>query len=253
MSTDINIHEHYLNVSLPADIPDDLREFLPEEEEDEGLTYEEVILQQATVYQSYQDNYEVTRNTVVVSDDDGDNDNHDDDDDHHHHHISDSSCSSDDDSETSRRESDSSHEATDEAFARSLQEMGEEFDEFFIAEFNTENLRATPTEQETSTVSSQDDVDPDNMRYEELVSLTETVGVENIGLSAARISQLPISIYTSGMFSMNNEDNCVICQENYKFGKHMITLPCFHQYHSKCIIKWLKLKKNCPICQKEVA
>ncbi|KAJ0466194.1 putative E3 ubiquitin-protein ligase BIG BROTHER [Helianthus annuus] len=82
----------------------------------------------------------------------------------------------------------------DEAFARSLQELGEEFDEFFIAEFN-----ATPD-------LNQDDIDPSNMRYEELLNLTEAVGVENVGLSAAHISQLPVTIYTSGVFSNHPEE-----------------------------------------------
>ncbi|KAI3800157.1 hypothetical protein L1987_35467 [Smallanthus sonchifolius] len=205
---------YYLNGSLPADIPDNLKEFLPQ---DEGLSYEEIILQQACVYQSYQEN---GTNRVVGSDDDVDD------------HISESS--------SSRAESVISQEAMDEAFARSLQELGEEFDEFFITEFNS------------SPHLNQQDIDTSNMRYEELLNLTEAVGVENVGLSAAQISQLPISIYTSGMFSNNQEEKCVICQENFKFGKRIITLPCCHQYHWKCIIKWLKDKKNCPICQKEV-
>nr|GEV86268.1 E3 ubiquitin ligase BIG BROTHER-related-like [Tanacetum cinerariifolium] len=136
------------------------------------------------------------------------------------------------------------HESVD---TQKQAELGEEFDEFFISEFNS-NANGTAE----SSDSGQDDIDPDNMGYEELLDLTESVGVENVGLSALHISQLPTSIYRSGMLSNNNEENCVICQETFKFGKRMITLPCSHQYHSKCIIKWLKLKKNCPICQKEV-
>lgn len=253
MSTDIDIHEQYINISLPADIPDNLNEFLPQ---DDDLTYEEVILQQASVYHSYQ---ESGTNRVVTIED---------------NHISDSSCLEDEDEveddeadegeserdedegelerdeyegESTRGGSQNSQEAMDEAYARSLQELGEEFDEFFITEFNS-NANGTAE----SSDSGQDDIDPDNMRYEELLDLTESVGVENVGLSALHISQLPTSIYRSGMLSNNNEENCVICQECFKFGKRMITLPCSHQYHSKCIIKWLKLKKNCPICQKEV-
>lgn len=47
MSTDIDIRDDYINASLPADIPDDLIEFLPED--DEVLSYEEVIQQQVTL------------------------------------------------------------------------------------------------------------------------------------------------------------------------------------------------------------
>ncbi|KAI3749034.1 hypothetical protein L6452_12556 [Arctium lappa] len=237
MSRDIDDHHHYLNVSLPADIAENLKDFLPEEED---LSYEELILQQASVYESIQ---EYGRNRVVASDDDDSRD---------------SSVSLEDEGEALRNGSVGSQEAVDEALARSLQELGEEFDEFFITQFNgnasgiTESPIATPTEQAASSDSSQDDVDPDNMQYEELLNLAETVGVENRGLSASHISRLPTSIYTSGMFSKNNEENCSVCQENFKFGKLMITLPCDHQYHSKCITKWLKLKKTCPMCLKEV-
>ncbi|GJR78569.1 zinc finger, RING/FYVE/PHD-type containing protein [Tanacetum coccineum] len=202
MSTDIDIHEQYINISLPADIPDNLNEFLPD---DEDLTYEEVILQQASVYHSYQ---ESGANRVVTIEDD---------------HRSDSSCSEDEDEdgdddadeseserdgdddenegESTRDGSQNSQEAMDEAYARSLQELGEEFDEFFISEFNS-NANGTAE----SSDSGQDDIDPDNMRYEELLDLTESIGVENVGLSALHISQLPTSIYRSGMLSNNNEE-----------------------------------------------
>ncbi|MFS7989172.1 putative transcription factor C2H2 family [Helianthus anomalus] len=220
MSRDIDTYDHYhLNGRVPVDIPDNLKEFLPQDEE--GLSYEEVILQQACVYHSYQ---ECVARAVGTNDDDDDDDD-------------DGSSSSEDEGESS---SVISQEAMDEAFARSLQELGEEFDEFFIAEFN-----ATPD-------LNQDDIDPANMRYEGILYLTEAVGVENVGLSAAHISQLPVTIYTSGVFSNHPEETCVICQENFKFGKRIITLPCVHQYHRKCIVKWLKNKKNCPVCQKEV-
>lgn len=235
MSREIDEHNHHLNGSLPSDIPDDLREFL---QEVEGLTFEEAILQQASVYQSYQ---ESVRNRVVATDDD---------------HISES-CSSedddDDDGECSMHEDVISQEAIDEAIARSLQD---EFDELYLTESSdrASDLTESPmTEVASPDSSQQEDIDPDNMRYEELLNLGETIGVENIGLSADRLSRLPNSIYTSGMFSRNKEENCVICQENFKFLKRVIMLPCSHQYHSKCITEWLKHKKNCPICQKEVA
>lgn len=234
MSRDIDDHDHHLNDTLPADIAENLKDFLPEEED---LSYEELILQQASVYESIQ---EYERNRVVGSDDD---------------QSRDSNVSLDDEGEPSREESVVSQEAIDEALARSL-ELGEEYDEFFITQFsgNANGITESPIETPTapSSDSSQDDIDPDNMQYEELVNLTETVGVENRGLSASHISRLPTSIYTSGMFSKNKEETCTVCQENFKFGKLVMTLPCSHPYHSKCITKWLKLKKTCPMCLKEV-
>ena len=50
----------------------------------------------------------------------------------------------------------------------------------------------------------------------------------------------------------NEIKNCAICLENYKIGDKISYLPCFHSYHSKCIKKWLKCSKICPLCKKEV-
>ena len=50
----------------------------------------------------------------------------------------------------------------------------------------------------------------------------------------------------------NDVKNCAICLENYKIGDTISYLPCFHSYHSKCIKKWLKGSKICPLCKKEV-
>ncbi|CAI9259673.1 unnamed protein product [Lactuca saligna] len=248
MSREIEVHNHHLNGSLPADndIPDDLREFLSEVE---GVSLEEAILQQASVYQSYQ---ESGRNRAVATDDEhsscsSEDEEEDEDEDE-------DADADEDDGESSVHEIVNSQEVTDEAYARSLQEFGEEYDEFMITEFSgrASGVTESPLTHVSSPDSSQDDIDPDNMRYEELLNLSETIGVENIGLSTERLSLLPNYIYTSGMFSKNKEESCVICQENFKFGKRVISLPCSHQYHSKCISEWLKLKKNCPICQKEV-
>lgn len=41
----------------------------------------------------------------------------------------------------------------------------------------------------------------------------------------------------------DDELNCIICQEEMKPGEKVSTLPCSHQYHTKCINQWLKTKK----------
>ncbi|KAL6004554.1 hypothetical protein ACLOJK_005109 [Asimina triloba] len=50
-------------------------------------------------------------------------------------------------------------------------------------------------------VVGQDDVDPDNMTYEELQTLGEAIGTESRGLSEELISYLPSSKYKTGFFS----------------------------------------------------
>ena len=50
---------------------------------------------------------------------------------------------------------------------------------------------------------------------------------------------------------IKNESNCPICLDKYKIESKIAYLPCFHFYHSKCIKKWLKYSKKCPLCKKE--
>ena len=49
-----------------------------------------------------------------------------------------------------------------------------------------------------------------------------------------------------------SEDNtCCICLAPYKQGEGKRTLGCNHEFHKKCIDKWLTVsKKECPICRK---
>jgi len=42
-------------------------------------------------------------------------------------------------------------------------------------------------------------------------------------------------------------EDCIICSMNFKFGEKIIILPCFHIYHEKCLITWLKDHKTCPL------
>ncbi|WRX34431.1 zinc finger protein [Theobroma cacao] len=119
----------------------------------------------------------------------------------------------------------------------------------------------------------QDSVDPDNMTYEELLELGETVGTQSRGLSQELISLLPVSKYKCSLFSRKKSRNerynvlftfvmnlsgfkicprCVICQMEYKRGERRITLPCKHVYHAGCGSRWLSINKACPICYTEV-
>ncbi|KAH7659519.1 Zinc finger RING/FYVE/PHD-type protein [Dioscorea alata] len=142
--------------------------------------------------------------------------------------------------------------AIDEALARELQELQ-------VAEVDITSKTSAKSSggQYTSITSDQvvrqDDVDPDNMTYEELQSLGEAIGAETKGLSDELISFLPTSTYKTGLFSRKNkEDKCVICHDTYKNRVKLIHLPCQHNFHSKCVAHWLKINKACPICKEEV-
>nr|GEY04208.1 E3 ubiquitin ligase BIG BROTHER-like [Tanacetum cinerariifolium] len=100
----------------------------------------------------------------------------------------------------------------------------------------------------------EDNVDPDNMTYEELLELGEVVGSQSRGLSKDAISSLPVSKYKCSFFwrKKSRRERCVICQMEYKRRERQITLPCKHIYHAGCGSQWLSINKACPICYKEV-
>lgn len=102
----------------------------------------------------------------------------------------------------------------------------------------------------------QDDVDPDNMTYEELLELGETVGTQSRGLTSELISLLPVKKFKGCGFFFRRKsktERCVICQMEYKRGKRQMILPCKHTYHVDCGTKWLTINKACPICYTEVS
>ncbi|XP_059629323.1 E3 ubiquitin-protein ligase BIG BROTHER-like isoform X2 [Cornus florida] len=240
MTGDREVDSQYLGVAFSAD---NFKELFPEHSD---LNYEELLQQQESVYQSLQESGRKRGRTS----DEGQS--------HDGNQLSGQEGGS------SQRGSGGGVEsqlALDEALARLLQELGDDFDGLFISDGASgnrgENSGGTPVSSRGITSASpdvqQDDIDPDQMTYEQMLSLGDSVGAESKGLSQELISRLTSFKYKTRLFSkkkMNEE--CVICCKNFERGKLLISLPCAHKYHSKCITPWLKIRKTCPICNKEV-
>ncbi|XP_067932684.1 uncharacterized protein [Watersipora subatra] len=47
---------------------------------------------------------------------------------------------------------------------------------------------------------------------------------------------------------IDSPSSCAICLERYSIGEDMRMLPCSHEYHRKCIDKWLAEHSTCPCC-----
>ncbi|XP_073225271.1 uncharacterized protein [Cicer arietinum] len=99
----------------------------------------------------------------------------------------------------------------------------------------------------------EDEIDPDELSYEELIELGELIGDEKRGLSANEISSCLNSYTSQTAESKSGIDRCVICQIEYEKGEALVALQCDHPYHKDCISKWLQIKKVCPICSNEVS
>lgn len=236
MSNNEVVHP-YFNGTIPAEVAKNLKEIFPEFGD---LDDEEVLLQQESAYMYIQANEKNKVTTLALG------------------QTSNRSEFSTEVGESSRGTSVESQLAFDEALARSL-ELGDDFNNLYISEHSgtaVESRESTPRETPIRIVDQNlrdDEVDTDSMTYEQLQSLGEAVGHESKGLSDNLISRLPSFKYKTGLFSKKGKkEECVICYAEYKKGTQLTTLPCTHKYHSKCIIRWLKLNKNCPVCQEEV-
>ncbi|KAL3824801.1 hypothetical protein ACJIZ3_020830 [Penstemon smallii] len=98
-------------------------------------------------------------------------------------------------------------------------------------------------------------LDVDNMSYEELLELGDSIGYVNTGLReddmtrCLRRSKIATLDDLSSLFATKMEKKCTICQEEYEQDDETGKLNCGHLYHLECIKLWLGQKNICPICK----
>ncbi|KAH7850560.1 hypothetical protein Vadar_012489 [Vaccinium darrowii] len=93
----------------------------------------------------------------------------------------------------------------------------------------------------------------DNMSYEELLELGDSIGFVNTGLKEDEIVHcLRKTKVINNLFSLlptEMERKCSICQEDYEEDDEVGKLECGHFYHIHCVKQWLMQKNTCPICK----
>lgn len=87
--------------------------------------------------------------------------------------------------------------------------------------------------------------------YEALLSLAERLGeVKPKGLPKSDIEQLPSYRFNCAPEGSDNDQTvCVVCMCDFEARQVVRVLPCAHEFHSKCVDKWLKTNRTCPICR----
>lgn len=73
--------------------------------------------------------------------------------------------------------------------------------------------------------------------------------LNDLGLEKVSYSEL---VPKCKKIKCQNDDECSVCVQEYKIGEYKRKLACGHEYHKKCIDKWLKDCLTCPICRKEI-
>lgn len=88
-------------------------------------------------------------------------------------------------------------------------------------------------------LSSPESAETEN--YEALLSLAERLGeAKPRGLTRAEVEQLP-SYKFNAETHQGDQTNCVVCMCDFEPPQSLRVLPCSHEFHSKCIDKWLKV------------
>lgn len=95
--------------------------------------------------------------------------------------------------------------------------------------------------------------DSQGNNYEALLAFEEQQGavMAKNTLSKVEIERLPIKTYDPTHSA--GKTDCQICFSEYKAGERLRMLPCLHDYHVKCIDRWLKENATCPICRADVS
>lgn len=76
-----------------------------------------------------------------------------------------------------------------------------------------------------------------------LLNFAEQMGeVKPKGLSRVEIDQLPTYRVTAGAKEEAEEKRCVVCLVDFEEKQLVRVLPCLHEYHTRCIDKWLKVR-----------
>lgn len=71
------------------------------------------------------------------------------------------------------------------------------------------------------------------------------------GMTKNEIDQLPC--YRFSRSEPDEQAVCVVCQTDFEQRQNIRALPCNHVFHAKCVDKWLKNNRTCPICRNDVA
>lgn len=85
-----------------------------------------------------------------------------------------------------------------------------------------------------------------------LLNFAEQMGeAKPKGLSRVEIDQLPTYRVTCTAASKSEDDDkrCVVCLVDFEEKQLVRVLPCLHEYHTRCIDKWLKVRYLKDFCE----
>lgn len=87
--------------------------------------------------------------------------------------------------------------------------------------------------------------------YEALLNLAERLGdAKPKGLTKLEIDQLPAYRFNKETHhSGRDQTSCVVCMCDFENRQLLRVLPCNHEFHTKCVDKWLKVRILCTLAK----
>eukprot|EP01062_Namystynia_karyoxenos_P075935 TRINITY_DN737_c3_g1_i2.p1 TRINITY_DN737_c3_g1~~TRINITY_DN737_c3_g1_i2.p1 ORF type:complete len:389 (+),score=54.92 TRINITY_DN737_c3_g1_i2:71-1168(+) len=79
----------------------------------------------------------------------------------------------------------------------------------------------------------------------------QDLGRQRHQVDPAAVARLPRRVLPSGPWPGLGE-GCTICLDDWAEGAEVLTLPCFHVFHTGCVETWLERSSLCPMCKHAV-
>ncbi|CAG9310153.1 unnamed protein product [Blepharisma stoltei] len=82
--------------------------------------------------------------------------------------------------------------------------------------------------------------------FNDLINLITRLTQERQGLvpaNEATINSLPV------LRGSEVSGECSICQESFKPNEQARKMPCGHNFHNGCLVRWLQIRNSCPTCR----
>lgn len=92
---------------------------------------------------------------------------------------------------------------------------------------------------------------------EELLALERAVRDSENGKAPGALTDLAKYTFLKntkvGTDDICAQPSCPICNEDFALSEQVLQLQCSHIFHESCVLPWLEMKHNCPICRCDVS
>lgn len=91
-------------------------------------------------------------------------------------------------------------------------------------------------------------VHEDGLASSESQKESDGKGKLNSALDPSDVTDIDAKSGKSTCLTIEEEDTCPICLEEYDPENPRITTECEHHFHLSCILEWMERSDTCPIC-----